>query len=191
MILPAGGIVRSCPIAKSTLARTRSPGRTLSRPAPRARIFSVIVIPTGKSVPQPFRDPVAALTGRQVATKITRTVSRADGGFDRTLDRCRHVRMAQVFNHHRSAQNGPDRIDDPAARDVRSGAVHRLEQAAPRSRVDVCRRRYPHAADQLSGQVGKDVAKQVASDDDVELARALPQLPRGRIDAQAVSYTHL
>src|SRR5207244_1589301 len=34
MILPAGGMVRSCPIAKSTLASTRSPGLTLSRPDP-------------------------------------------------------------------------------------------------------------------------------------------------------------
>src|SRR5256885_10498731 len=48
MILPAGGMVRSWPIAKSTLARMRSPGRTLSRPAPRARIFSVIVMATVK-----------------------------------------------------------------------------------------------------------------------------------------------
>ena len=47
MILPAGGMVRSWPIAKSTLASKRSPGRTLSRPAPRARIFSVMVMPIG------------------------------------------------------------------------------------------------------------------------------------------------
>src|SRR6266550_2372306 len=48
MIFPAGGMVRSWPMAKSTLARTKSPGRKLSRPAPRARIFSVIVMATVK-----------------------------------------------------------------------------------------------------------------------------------------------
>src|SRR5712691_1138192 len=159
MILPAGGMVRSWPIAKSTLASTRSPGRTLSRPAPRARIFSVIVMPLIASVPQPFRDRVATFTCRQVSTEVARALARADGRFDRTLDRVCHVLVTQVSDHHRCAQDRPDRVDDPAAGDVRSGSVDRLEEASPGFRIDVSRWCDAHPADQLGGEVGKDVAE--------------------------------
>ena len=54
MILPAGGIVRSWPIAKSILASSRSPGLTESRPAARARIFSLIVMPIVCQSPRYF-----------------------------------------------------------------------------------------------------------------------------------------
>src|SRR6266571_102746 len=49
MILPAGGMVRSWPIAKSILASSRSPGWTESRRLARARIFSLIVMPIAVS----------------------------------------------------------------------------------------------------------------------------------------------
>src|SRR4029077_15123212 len=147
MIFPAGGIVRSWPIAKSTLARTRSPGRTLSRPAPRARIFSVIVMPIA-SVLQPVCHSVPDLARRKAAAEIARAVARADGRFDRTLDRVSHVRVTQVFHHHRGAQNRPDRVDQPLARDVGGGAVNRLEESAPGLGVDVAGRRHPPPADE-------------------------------------------
>src|SRR5438876_8769744 len=106
MIFPAGGMVRSWPMAKSTLARTRSPGRTLSRPAPRARIFSVIVMPIGVSlIPQSLRYSVANFVGRHVAAQVARALARAQRRFDRTLDRARHLVVTQVSHHHRSAQN--------------------------------------------------------------------------------------
>src|ERR1700674_5865471 len=188
MILPAGGIVRSWPIAKSTLASTRSPGRTLSRPAPRARIFSVIVIPICQLILQPFRDRVTAFTCLQVAAQIAGALARANGRFDRTLDRFRHVRMTQVFHHHRSAQDRPDRVYEAAARDVRRGAVHWLEQPALRLGVDVPRGRDPHASDELRRQIGQDVAEQVARDDDVELRRVPDELHGGRVDQQVACF---
>src|ERR1700674_258195 len=184
MILPAGGMVRSWPIAKSTLARTRSPGRTLSRPAPRARIFSVIVMPICVLIPQPFRDGVTALTCRQVAAQIARALARANGRFDRTLDRFRHFRMTQVFHHHRSAQDRPDRVDQPAACDVRGGSVHRLEQPSLRLGIDVARGGYPHASDALRRQVGEAVAEQLTRDDPVELGRIPDQLHGGGVHVQ-------
>src|SRR5260370_40651802 len=161
MILPAGGMVRSWPIAKSTLASTRSPGRTLSRPAPRARIFSVIVMPMYSLIPQPLCDGVTAFAGGQVAAQIARALARANGRFDRTLDRFRHVCMTQVFHHHRSAQDRSDRVDEPAARDVRSGAVDRLEEPALRLGIAVPRGRYTHAAVELGRPVGRGVPQHV------------------------------
>src|SRR5487761_235261 len=184
MIFPAGGMVRSWPIAKSTLASTRSPGRTLSRPAPRARIFSVIVMPIYLLILQPFGDCVTTFTCGQVAAQIARALARANGRFDRTVDRFRHVRMTQVFHHHRSAENCPDRVDQPAARDVWVGAVHGFEEPALRLGVDVARGGYPHPADELRGQVGQDVAEQVARDDDVELGRIPDELDGRRVDVQ-------
>src|SRR3989454_10701840 len=129
MILPAGGMVRSWPIAKSTFASTRSPGLTLPRPAPRARIFSVIVIAIGL-VPQPFHDGVPRLGRREVASDIARALASAYGGFDRTLDRVCHIGNTQVSHHHSRAQNRPDRVDE--ALPAMSGAVPwtGLEQAA-------------------------------------------------------------
>src|SRR5256885_1805887 len=137
MTLPAGGIVRSWPIAKSTFARTRSPGRTLSRPAPRARIFSVIVMPISVSILEPSRHRIADFAGRETAAEIARALARTDGRFDRTLDRASHVCMTQVFHHHRGAQNRPDRVHQPATSNVRRGAVDGLEQSFPGFRVDV------------------------------------------------------
>src|SRR6476659_1204707 len=99
MIRPAGGIVRSWPIAKSTLASTRSPGRTLSRPAPRARIFSVIVMPTGDLILEPLGHRIPTFRGRQAAAEITRALACADGRLDRTLDRVCHLFMTQVSTH--------------------------------------------------------------------------------------------
>src|SRR5260370_1795443 len=178
MILPAGGMVRSWPIAKSTLASTRSPGRTLSRPAPRARIFSVIVMPMYSLISQPLRDGVTTFAGGQVAAQIARALARANGRFDRPMARFRHVCMTQVFHHHRSAQDRSDRVDEPAARDVGSSAVDRLEEPALRLGIDVPRRSYSHAADELSGQVRQDVAEQGSRDDDVELG-GMPDEPHG------------
>src|SRR5438132_1715823 len=62
-------------MAKSILARIRSPGRTLSRPLARARIFSVIVMPM-----QPFlSSPSASLRSRRrLATSTARRRSRAE-----------------------------------------------------------------------------------------------------------------
>src|SRR5713101_2206283 len=153
MILPAGGMVRSCPIAKSTFASTRSPGRTESRPAPRARIFSVIVMPICL-VLEPLHHHVAGLGGGQVPAHIARALTRANGRFDRTLDRLCHFVMTQVLDHHTGAQDGPDRVHDALA------------------------------ADQLGGEVAEDVAEEVARDDDVELARVLHQLHGGGVDEE-------
>src|SRR5438105_11822267 len=128
MIFPAGGIVRSCPIAKSTLASTRSPGLTLSRPAPRARIFSVIVMAISVLVLEPFHHGLACLRCGQAAAQVARALARADGRFDRTLDRVCHFFMIQVSDHHTGAQNGSDRVDEVLAADVGPGAVHGLEE---------------------------------------------------------------
>src|SRR5207248_6749368 len=98
-----------------------------------------------------------------------------DGRLDRTLDRVCHVRVTQVSHHHRSAENGADRVHDAAARDVRRGAVHRLEETAFGLGIDVARGRYAHPADELSREVGQDVAEEVAGDDDVELRRIADQ----------------
>src|SRR6266576_674668 len=185
MIFPAGGMVRSCPIAKSTLARTRSPGRTLSRPAPRARIFSVIVMPIDPFlVLEPSRHRIADFPGRQAAAEIAGAVPRADGRFDRTLDRASHIGMTQVSHHHRCAQNRPDRVDDPPTGDIRRRSVHRLEQPASGLRVDVAGRGDSHPTDELGRQVGKDVAEEVARDDHLELARIAHQLHRRRVHIQ-------
>src|ERR1700694_2885937 len=182
MILPAGGMVRSWPIAKSTLASTRSPGRTLSRPAPRARIFSVIVMPiAGFLVLQPFCDGVSTFTCRQVSAEIARALSRANGRFDRTLNRVCHFVVTQVCHQHRSAEDRTDRVGKSAAGDVWRRAVHRFEQAPLGLGIDVSRRSDAHAADELRRQVGENVAKQVAGHDHVELGGIPDQLHRGRV----------
>src|SRR2546422_4502330 len=187
MILPAGGIVRSWPIAKSTFARTRSPGLTLSRPAPRARIFSVIVIAIGL-VPQPFYDGVPRLGRREVASDVARALASAYGGFARPLDRVCHIGNTQVSHHHSRAQNRPDRVDEALPGDVGRRPVDGLEQAASGRWIDVGGRRDAHPADQLSRQVGQDVAEQVAGHYHVELARVLDQLHRRRIDVEMAGF---
>src|SRR2546430_5993246 len=153
MIFPAGGMVRSCPIAKSTLARTRSPGRTLSRPAPRARTFSVIVIPIGAFlILQPSRHRIADFLRRQAAIEVARAVARTDGRFDRTLDRVGHIRLTQVSNHHRCAQNRPDRVDDASARAAGGWAVHRFRKPPARLLGDAAGGGDAQPADDLGRQ---------------------------------------
>src|SRR6266581_4442990 len=152
MSFPAGGMVRSWPIAKSTFASTRSPGRTESRPAPRARIFSVIVMPMFL-VPEPPHDSITGLGGGKVPADVARALTGASGRFDRTLDRLCHFVMTQVLDHHTGAQDGPNRVHEALASDVRRCAVDGLEQAATGLRIDVGGRGDAHATDQLGGQV--------------------------------------
>src|SRR3989475_12207524 len=118
---------------------------------------------------------------RQTSAEIARAFACADGRLDRTLDRVCHFRVTQVSNHHRCAQNRPDRVDDATAGDVGRGPMHGLEQAPFRLGVDVAGGCDAHPADQLRGQVGQDVAEEVAGDDDVELRRVAHQLHRGRV----------
>src|SRR5207237_8580342 len=120
---------------------------------------------------EPLRHRVAHFMGRQAATEVARAFAGADGRFDRTLDRVSHFVVTQVSNHHRCAQNGPDRIDDATTCDVGRGAVDRLEQPPFRLRVDVSRRRYADTPDELRGQFGQDVVVEVAGDDVLELRR--------------------
>src|SRR6266571_4720635 len=183
MIFPSGGMVRSWPIAKSTFASTRSPGRTESRPAPRARIFSVIVMPMFL-VPEPPHDSITGLGGGKVPADVARALTGANGRFDRTLDRFCHFVMTQVLDHHTGAQDGPDRVHEALAGDVRRGPVDGLEQAPTGLRVDVGGRRDAHTSHELGGEVAEDVAEEVARDNDLELTRVLDELHGGGIDEE-------
>src|SRR5260370_32888313 len=100
---------RSWPIAKSTLARIRSPGRTLSRPLPRAMIFSVIVMPILCLVLQPLDERVAGLRRGEVPADSVRALADADRCFDRTVRRGCDGRRDQVSHHHMRAPNRTDR----------------------------------------------------------------------------------
>ena len=69
-------------------------------------------------------------------------------------------------------------------RPAMSGAVPCTGSNRPRPvrGIDVGGRGDAHAADELGGQVGEDVAEQVARDDDVELGWVLDQLHRRSVD---------
>src|SRR5207237_1226680 len=131
MIFPAGGMVRSCPIAKSTLASTRSPGLTLSRPAPRARIFSVIVMPICLLVLQPLHHGVACLRGGQAATQVAGAFARADCRFDRTLDRVGHFSMTQLSDPLTGALHGRRVHEEMARLEVGMSLRDRLPALLP------------------------------------------------------------
>src|SRR5581483_4574676 len=172
MILPAGGIVRSWPIAKSTLASTRSPGRTDSRPEARARIFSDIVMPIAESISlQPSNHRVTGFGRRKRSAQVSRAVTRAHRRRGRVLDPLRRLGETEVLDHHSPAENGPQRVDHALAGEVGRAAVDGLVEAEAGLGVDVGAGRDAHAADQHRGEVGQDVAEQVAGDDDLELAR--------------------
>ena len=84
----------------------------------------------------------------------------------------RRLRLAEMVEHQRGAPDRADRIGDSPSRDVRRGAVHRLEQAGRGgARREVRARRRPHPALDRGGEVGEDVGEEVRGDDDVEAAR--------------------
>src|SRR5260221_4472488 len=89
MILEAGGMVRSWPIAKSTRARIRSPGLTDSLPLARARIFSVMFIGIPLNPLQVLDHGVAGLGGGQVAADVAGALAGAGGGGHPRLRRAR------------------------------------------------------------------------------------------------------
>src|SRR5205823_11308357 len=119
------------PMAKSIFASTISPGRTDSRPPARARIFSVIVMPTGWSISHTSGDRVARFRSGQAAAQVARALACPDRRRHCVFDPLRNLLETEVSSHHSRARNRPQGIDHAPACDSGGAAVHRLEQAAP------------------------------------------------------------
>src|SRR5205823_11128717 len=92
--------------------------------------------------------------------------------------------FAQFCHHYSFGYNHPDRVPDPLACNVRGRPVHWLEEASLRLGIDASRGRDAHAPDQLGGEVGEDVAEEVARDDDLELRGVAHQLHGGGVDIE-------
>ena len=74
-----------------------------------------------------------------------------------------------MFQHHRAGPDHSDRVGDALPRDVRRGAVHRLEHRREIAfRIDVARRRDADGAGAGGAEIGEDVAEQIGADHDVE-----------------------
>ena len=87
--------------------------------------------------------------------------------------------MPEMLEHQRARPDLADRIGDALARDVRRGAVDRLEQRRKRALgIDVRRRRDADGAAHRRPEVGQNVAEQVRADDDVEATRAAARSAR-------------
>lgn len=76
--------------------------------------------------------------------------------------------VERIFEHHRRREDGRDGVGNVLAGDGRRGAVDGLVESARRV-VDAGGGQNAYAADALRREVGENVAKQVAGDDDVEL----------------------
>src|SRR5690606_8380948 len=94
---------------------------------------------------------------------------------DRAPDRVDHVPgfpvVAEILEHERRGQDRGKGIGGTGPRDVRRGAVDRLEQPDPPG-MDVRGRRESEPAGEGGRQVAQDVAEQVRSDDDAVPGRA-------------------
>src|SRR5712671_1149602 len=74
-----------------------------------------------------------------------------------------------MLEHHRRGPNLAYRVGYSLARDIRRGAVDRLEHRRKRSlRIDIGRRGYCYRTGNLRSEVRKNVAEEIAADDDAE-----------------------
>ncbi len=97
----------------------------------------------------------------------------------------RRIRLAEVVEQERSAQDGRRGVGELLAGDVRRRTVHGLEHAGEGAvRVDVAGCRQSDAAADRSRQVGEDVAEQVVGDDHIESSRVGHQEDGRRIHVQ-------
>src|SRR5205807_1247737 len=119
--------------------------------------------------------------------KDPRRPSLPSGGHHGRFDLIGPNGVAKVTQHHRPGEDGADRIRDPFPGMLWRRAMHRLEESAPRLRVDVGRGRLAQPAHELGSEVAQDVAEHVRGDDDVESARVLDQLHGGRVDEKMLS----
>src|SRR5436309_2369587 len=91
------------------------------------------------------------------------------------------LRVAEVLKHQTSGQHCGNRVGDALPGNGRCGTVHRLEQAVPRSGMEVGAGGDPEAAYQAGAEIGQDVAVQVVRDDDLEALGFTHELERQRV----------
>ena len=103
----------------------------------------------------------------KAAAKVAGGLAGGQAAGHRVLHRSGHVAVAQVAQHHGRAEDGRRGVGLALARDVRGGAVHRLEKG--RAVAQVGAGAHAQAADEPGGKVAEDVAEQVGGDDHLEV----------------------
>ena len=135
--------------------------------------------------PHRFASELHTLCGRaEIARSITVMHYRFNRVFDRLGLRAHAERMLQ---QHRSRQNRGERISFVTAGDIGRATMNRFEQTDSKTRAvyffaERGGRQQTHRARQHRGFIGKDIAKHIFGDDDVEILGPPHQMHRHRID---------
>src|ERR1700674_5443900 len=88
-----------------------------------------------------------------------------------------------MLEHHRRGPNLADRVGYSLARDVRRRAMDRLEHRRKRSlRIDIGRRGHRYRTGNSGSEVGKNIAEEIAADDDTEALGRDDEARRQNID---------
>ena len=175
MAVGRGAHVRG-PFTRVRFDGTGEDGRVVSGRGARPRGVDQPAMRAARSLPTSAVDRTRSAPLRSAMSSATAFSTRAAS-----------ARQAQVLEQQGDRQHRGGGVGLALARDVRRGAVHRLEHAGRRAvRVDVGRRRQPDAAGDRRGEVREDVAEQVVGDDHVEPRRVGDQEDGRRVHVQVV-----
>jgi hypothetical protein len=134
--------------------------------------FRAFAVPCRKAVdlsPHPSLDGGADLTRPRPAAEVGREEALGEGGADGILDAGgggarggAGAADAEPIEHHGGGEDRRDRVGDAPPRDVRRGAMDRLEEGMPVA--DIRGRRHAQAADQPGSEIGEDISELRRSD---------------------------
>src|SRR5690348_4092029 len=107
------------------------------------------------------------LAGGRLPADIGRAHTRGKSVRHGALEVAGRLGVAELLEHQRAGEHRRHRIRDALARERRSRAMHRLEQAGPTG-VQVGARGEPETADQTGTEVRQDIAIEVVGDNDLK-----------------------